>query len=40
MDTIFRGGDWSTQDNFNFRFVKIEGWCKGFKASYIDEEKR
>jgi hypothetical protein len=37
MDTNFRG-DWSTRDSFSFRVVEIEGWCRGFKASNIDEE--
>jgi hypothetical protein len=39
MDTIIRG-DWSTQDSFNFRVVETEGWCRGFKASKIDEEEQ
>jgi hypothetical protein len=39
MDTIFRG-DWSTWDNFSFRVVEIEGWCRGFRASEIDEEEQ
>jgi hypothetical protein len=39
VDTI-RGGDWSTQDNFSFRVVKIEGWCRGFRASEVDEEEQ
>jgi hypothetical protein len=38
VDTIFRG-EWSTQNNFSFRVVKIEGWCRVFRASEIDEEE-
>jgi hypothetical protein len=37
-DTIFRG-DWSTPDNFNFRIAETEVWCRGFRASEIDEEE-
>jgi hypothetical protein len=32
-------GDWSTWDNSNFRDVETEGWCKGFRASKIEEEE-
>jgi hypothetical protein len=38
LDTIIRG-DWSTQDNFSFGVVEIEGWCRGFRESKIDEEE-
>jgi hypothetical protein len=39
VDTIFKG-DWSTRDSSSFRVVETEGWCKGFRASEIDEEEK
>jgi hypothetical protein len=40
LDTIFREGDQSTQDNFSFIVVEqIESWCYNFRASEIDEEE-
>jgi hypothetical protein len=39
MDTIIKG-DWSTLDSFSFRVAETEGWCRGFRASKIDEEEK
>jgi hypothetical protein len=30
----------STQDSFGFRDVETKVWCRGFRASKIDEEER
>jgi hypothetical protein len=41
LDTIFRVGDWSTQDSFSFRVTeKIESWCYKFRALEVDEEEK
>jgi hypothetical protein len=38
---IFKVGDWSTQDNYNFRAAKqTERWCYSFGASEVDEEEK